>query len=71
MEALQFDPKKKTLTLIRTDIPAVVEKNDVVKVVYAGICGTDLHVVDVSCLMFNCFKWVHILFDSKNKSSHH
>lgn len=56
MEALQFDPEKKTLSLIRTDIPAVVEKNDVVvKVVYAGICGTDLHVVDVSCLMFNCF----------------
>lgn len=57
MEALQFDPEKKTLSLIRTDIPAVVEKNDVVvKVVYAGICGTDLHVVDVSCLVFNCFK---------------
>lgn len=52
MEALQFDPEKKKLSLIRTDIPAVVEKNDVVvKVVYAGICGTDLHVVDVSCLI--------------------
>lgn len=52
MEALQFDPEKKKLSLIRTDIPAVVEKNDVVvKVVYAGICGTDLHVVDVSWLI--------------------
>lgn len=51
MEAVEFDPKKKTLTLINAAIPAVVEKNDVViKVVYAGICGTDLHVVDVSSL---------------------
>lgn len=49
MEALQFDPRKKTLSLVKTDLPAIIEKNEViVKVVYAGVCGTDLHILDVS-----------------------
>lgn len=49
MDALQFDPRKKVLTLVKTDLPAIIEKNEViVKVTYAGICGTDLHILDVS-----------------------
>lgn len=49
MEALQFDSQKKKLSLIKSDLPAVVDKTDVIiKVVYAGICGTDLHIMEVS-----------------------
>jgi len=49
MEALQFDPRKKTLSLVKTDLPAIVEKYEViVKVVYAGVCGTDLHILEGS-----------------------
>lgn len=49
MEALQFDPRKKVLSLVKTDLPAIIEKNEViVKVTYAGVCGTDLHILDVS-----------------------
>jgi len=49
MEALQFDPRKKTLALVKTDLPAIIEKQEViVKVVYAGVCGTDLHILDGS-----------------------
>lgn len=49
INALQFDPRKKVLSLIKMDIPVVTGKNDViVKVAYAGICGTDLHVMEVS-----------------------
>lgn len=52
MEALQFDSQKKKLSLIKTDLPTVVDKTDViVKVVYAGICGTDLHIMDVSLFL--------------------
>lgn len=48
MEALQFDSQKKKLSLIKSDLPAVVDKTDVIiKVVYAGICGTDLHIMEV------------------------
>lgn len=47
MEALQFDPRKKVLSLVKTDLPAIIEKNEViVKVTYAGVCGTDLHILD-------------------------
>lgn len=49
MDALQFDPRKKVLSLVKTDLPAIIEKNEViVKVTFAGVCGTDLHILDVS-----------------------
>lgn len=52
MEALQFDPHRKTLSIIKADLPAIIEKHEViVKVVYAGVCGTDLHIMKVSCLI--------------------
>ncbi|XP_075214997.1 putative zinc-type alcohol dehydrogenase-like protein YdjJ [Lycorma delicatula] len=47
MEALQLLPQKHTLSLVTTDIPVIVKPDDViVKVMYAGICGTDLHIID-------------------------
>lgn len=62
MEALQFDSKKKTLSLVKTDVPTITENNEVlVKVVYAGVCGTDLHIIDVSTqqssnpLLYSCY----------------
>lgn len=49
MEALQFDCKQKKVSVVKTAVPTIVENDDViVKVAYAGICGTDLHIIDVS-----------------------
>jgi len=46
MEAIQFDVVKKTLKVAKKEIPKVTEPNQVlIKVAYAGICGTDLHVI--------------------------
>lgn len=48
MEAIQFDPQNKKLSLIKVPLPAEPKKNEVViRVAYAGICGTDLHIVEV------------------------
>lgn len=48
MEAIQFDPQNKTLSLIKVPLPADPKKNEVViRVAYAGICGTDLHITEV------------------------
>lgn len=47
MEAIVFDPKAKQLSHAKIDMPSPPEKNEViVKVAYAGICGTDLHIID-------------------------
>lgn len=49
MESLQFSADTKQLQLIKIDIPEHVESNEIlIKVAYAGICGTDLHIIDVS-----------------------
>jgi hypothetical protein len=57
MEAVQFDPKNKTLSLIRAPLPSEPNENEVViRVVYSGICGTDLHITEVRNLLTgNCF----------------
>lgn len=56
MQSVQLDPKKHALSLNSTDIPVILKPDDViVKVAYAGICGTDLHVIKVS-------KYVHDFF---------
>jgi D-arabinose 1-dehydrogenase-like Zn-dependent alcohol dehydrogenase len=48
MEAVQFDPQNKKLSLIKAPLPAGPKKNEVViRVAYSGICGTDLHIVEV------------------------
>lgn len=47
MDAIQFDSKAKTLQLVKLDMPPPPDKHEViVKVHYAGICGTDLHIID-------------------------
>ncbi|XP_021918601.1 D-arabinitol dehydrogenase 1-like isoform X1 [Zootermopsis nevadensis] len=47
MEAIQFDPQNKKLSLIKVPLPADPKKNEVViRVAYAGICGTDLHITE-------------------------
>lgn len=52
MEALQFDAQTKMLAVINTEIPKIKKDNEVlVKVAYAGICGTDLHIIQV-CIYF-------------------
>ncbi|PNF25813.1 L-threonine 3-dehydrogenase [Cryptotermes secundus] len=47
MEAIQFDPENRKLSLIKTPLPPEPKKNEVViRVAYSGICGTDLHIVE-------------------------
>jgi threonine dehydrogenase-like Zn-dependent dehydrogenase len=48
MEAIQFDKKKEQILLIKAPQPTAPIRNEViVKVAYAGICGTDLHIAEV------------------------
>ncbi|XP_057670169.1 D-altritol 5-dehydrogenase-like [Diorhabda carinulata] len=47
MEALNFTLKNKRLELEQVPIPKVTEKDQVlIKVAFAGICGTDLHIIE-------------------------
>ena len=57
MEAVQFDPKNKKLSLIKAPLPAEPNRDEVViRVAYSGICGTDLHIAEVhNQLTHNCF----------------
>ncbi|XP_012263758.2 D-arabinitol dehydrogenase 1-like [Athalia rosae] len=45
MEFLSFDSRDKSLTLKKGDIPVPANNEVLVKVAYAGICGTDLHII--------------------------
>lgn len=48
MEAVQFDPKNKELSLIKAPLPSEPNKYEVViRVAFSGICGTDLHITEV------------------------
>lgn len=48
MEAVQFDKKKGQVLFIKAPQPTKPAENEVlVEVVYAGICGTDLHIAEV------------------------
>lgn len=48
MEALQFDAQTRMLAVINTEIPKIKNDNEIlVKVAYSGICGTDLHIIQV------------------------
>ncbi|PSN45209.1 hypothetical protein C0J52_07142 [Blattella germanica] len=51
MEAVQFNPQTKQLALVKVPTPTSPKGNQVVvKVAYSGICGTDLHISEVSHL---------------------
>lgn len=46
MEALQYSAKEKKLNYVKIPIPKIEKDDDVlIKVAYAGICGTDLHII--------------------------
>lgn len=48
MEAIQFTANTKKLEYSKIPIPKISKPNEVlIKVAYAGICGTDLHVIQV------------------------
>ncbi|PSN51331.1 hypothetical protein C0J52_15719 [Blattella germanica] len=47
MQAVQFDLRQKKISLVEVNIPSSTDRLDVVvKVQYAGVCGTDLHIVE-------------------------
>ncbi|XP_015595006.1 D-arabinitol dehydrogenase 1 isoform X2 [Cephus cinctus] len=46
MEHLSFDPRDKSLVLKKSPIPKPTGCEVLVKVAYAGICGTDLHILE-------------------------
>lgn len=48
MEAVQFTSKTKKLELVKLEIPKAIQPNEVlIKVSYSGVCGTDLHIIQV------------------------
>ncbi|KAF5301075.1 hypothetical protein FQA39_LY10894 [Lamprigera yunnana] len=49
MEAVEFSLKDKTLKLVKKPIPEINEPNQIlIKVSYAGICGTDMHITEAT-----------------------
>lgn len=49
MEAIQFTKNTKKLELSKIPIPKISKPDEIlIKVAYAGICGTDLHIIQVS-----------------------
>jgi len=51
MEYLSFNLASKSLTLKKRDILPKPKTNEVrIKVAYSGICGTDLHILEVSTI---------------------
>ena len=49
MEALQCDASKGQLSLETVPVPVISAPDDVIiEVGYAGLCGTDLHIIAVS-----------------------
>lgn len=66
MDALQFDAQSKKLELANINIPKIRRCDEVlVKVAFSGICGTDLHIIQVLMTLTNpyCVR-THILFSS-------
>lgn len=52
MEAIQFTANSKTVEYLLLEIPKISGLKDVlIKVAYSGVCGTDLHIIQVFILM--------------------
>ena len=47
MEFLSFDVKNRSLALRKAEIPTPGPDEVRIRVAYAGICGTDLHIIEV------------------------
>jgi len=46
MEAVQFDLSRKSLSHVQLPVPSITDpKHLLIRVSYAGICGTDLHII--------------------------
>ena len=52
MEFLSFDAPSKTLTLKKAAVPKPKPDEVLIKVAYSGICGTDLHILEVRGAFF-------------------
>lgn len=52
MEFLSLDPVTKELTLNTTVVPQPKANEILVRVAFSGICGTDLHILDVRFIVF-------------------
>lgn len=49
MDAIEFDPNNGKLKIVHREVPECIDDDKVlIKVCFAGICGTDLHIIDVS-----------------------
>lgn len=55
MEFLSFDVKNHTLELRKADVPNPGPNEVRVRVAYSGICGTDLHILEVRRHCFGFF----------------
>jgi len=61
MEYLSFNLASKSLTLKKRDILPEPKANEVrIKVAYSGICGTDLHILEVSIIKI-CYNRIKLL----------
>ena len=50
MRALKCDASKGELSLEDVPVPEIINDDDVIlKIGYAGLCGTDLHIIGQSC----------------------
>lgn len=47
MKAIQLNPKNLELVLKELPIPKPKDDEILVKVLYSGVCGTDLHIIEV------------------------
>lgn len=52
MEFLSLDPVSKKLSLDSCAIPKPKSNEILIRVAYSGICGTDLHILDVRIILF-------------------
>lgn len=53
MEAIQFSSNDKKLKFSKINIPKITGPKDVlIKVAFCGVCGTDLHIIQVRFLYY-------------------
>lgn len=54
MECLKLDSKNHRVFLTKIPIPKVEQENEVViRMAFSGVCGTDLHIIEVNLFIFH------------------